>query len=577
MSHRTDSERFQAKRFRLEARHISKPGAGSGSTESETVPVKSKRPVAAIAAALAVALAAFTAAPDFGGSQFMVSGLTSSALAQPAHPAPANAESSRGGAPSGEPGGHPARPQNDNAPRLPSDVTTDHALELPGRTLHFKATAGSIPLFDADSGALQAEVAYVAFVAGGGADHPLTFLFNGGPGAASAYLDLGAIGPWRVPLDNITPSATPATVPNAETWLDFTDLVFFDPVGTGYSRIAASGDNARRQFYSVDGDADALAVVIRKWIEKNGRQDSVKFLVGESYGGFRVPKVAHVLSSSQGVGMRGLIMISPVLDFASFGPRRHNPMSWVTRLPSMAATVLETKGSFDRAALHDVEHYAAGDYLHDLMRGEKDADAIDRMTPRVAAYTGLDPTLVKRLGARIDNGTFQRELNRQRGLVASAYDPTVTAFDPTPTAPSGHFSDPVLDAMAAPLTSAMTALYQGPLKWRVEQPYRLLNGDINHQWNWGRGRGGPEVVDDLRNALASDRDLQALVAHGASDLVTPYFGSELILDQLPAYGPADRLKLAVYGGGHMFYTRDASRRAFRDDAQALYRAAQQKE
>jgi carboxypeptidase C (cathepsin A) len=327
----------------------------------------------------------------------------------------------------------------------------------------------------------------------------------------------------------------------------------------------------------VDGDADALAVVIRKWIEKNGRQASVKFIVGESYGGFRVPKVARALAGNQGVGVRGLIMVSPVLDFANFGLRRHNPLAWVTRLPSMAATVFETRTPFDRNALREVEAYASGEYLQDLMRGERDGAAVERMVPRIAAYTGLDAAQVKKLAARVDTSTFQRELNRSRGTVASAYDPTITAFDPAPTSAQGRFSDPVLDAIGPPLTSAMTALYQGPLKWRVEQPYRLLNGEVNGQWNWGRGRAGPEVVEDLRNALAGDRDLQALVAHGASDLVTPYFGSQLILDQLPVFGSADRLKLTVYGGGHMFYSRDASRRAFRDDAQALYRAALQKE
>jgi carboxypeptidase C (cathepsin A) len=266
-----------------------------------------------------------------------------------------------------------------------------------------------------------------------------------------------------------------------------------------------------------------------------------------------------------------------VLDFANFGLRRHNPLAWVTRLPSMAATVLEAKAPFDRNALREVEAYASGEYLRDLMRGERDAAAIERMTPRVAALTGLDAAQVKQLGARVDTSTFQRELNRSRGTVASAYDPTITGFDPSPTSAQVRFSDPVLDAIGPPLTGAMTALYQGPLKWRVELPYRLLNGEVNGQWNWGRGRAGPEVVDDLRNALAADRDLQAMVAHGASDLVTPYFGSQLILDQLPVFGSADRLKLTVYGGGHMFYTRDASRRAFREDAQALYRAALQKE
>ncbi len=492
-------------------------------------------------------------------------------------PVPLAVESARGGQ-----GTEAAARQGRGAEtslRLPPDSVTEQTVELPGRMLHFKATAGSIPLNDAESGALQAEIAYVAYIRDGAVEpnRPVTFLFNGGPGAASAYLDIGAVGPWRLTFENVSASATPAVVPNAETWLDFTDLVFIDPAGTGYSHIVASGENVRRSFFSVDGDADALAVVIRKWLEKNGRQASTKFLVGESYGGFRVPKVARALTGRQGVGVRGLIMISPVLDFVNFGLRRHNPLAWVTRLPSMAATVFEEKAPFNRDALREVEAYATGDYLRDLLRGERDPEAIERMTPHVAAYTGIDAAQVQRLGARIDTNTFQRELNRQRGMVASAYDPTITAFDPSPNSANARFSDPVLDAIGPPITSAMTELYQTTLKWRVEQPYRLLNGEVSNQWNWGRGRAGPEVVEDLRNALASDRDLQAMVAHGASDLVTPYFGSKLILDQLPVYGSADRLKLEVYGGGHMFYSRDASRRAFREDAQALYRTALQRE
>jgi carboxypeptidase C (cathepsin A) len=185
------------------------------------------------------------------------------AFAQAAHPpVPQASETPRAGAPSGEPGGR-SRAQNDNGPHLPADSVTEHTVELPGRTLHFTATAGTIPLLDAESLALQAEVAYVAYTMGAPGDRPVTFLFNGGPGAASAYLDIGAVGPWRLPLDNITFSASTGLTPNAETWLDFTDLVFIDPVGTGYSRIATSNENARRSFFSIDGDASALAVMIR--------------------------------------------------------------------------------------------------------------------------------------------------------------------------------------------------------------------------------------------------------------------------------------------------------------------------
>ena len=464
----------------------------------------------------------------------------------------------------------PARPPAQR--QLPADATTDQTLDLPGRTLRFKATAGSIPLNKADDGSLLAEVAYVAYVMPGDAGRPVTFVFNGGPGAASAYLNIGAIGPWRLPFDRMAVSSPPALQPNAETWLDFTDLVFIDPPGTGYSRIAASGDEARRQFWSVDGDLDALAVFIRKWTEQAGRQQSVKFIVGESYGGFRAPKVARKLQD-QGIGVRGLVMISPVLDFAAFGQRQHIPMTWVAHLPSMAAAALDAKGQFNREALHDVERYAAGDYLLDLIKGERDAAAVARISARVAALTGLDPALVKRLAGRVDTGTFQRELHRGQGRIGSAYDPTVTAFDPYPTSRESHYSDPVLDDTRAPLTGAMTDLYQHVLNWRVDRPYELLNREVGSHWTWGRGRSSPEAVDDLRKDLAGDAQVRVLVAHGAYDLVTPYFANQLLLDQLPTYGAADRVKLAVYAGGHMFYNREASRKGLRDDAAAMFRDA----
>jgi carboxypeptidase C (cathepsin A) len=500
-----------------------------------------------------------------------VIGSTSLAWPQRTEHSAAPPTATSAGKPSDE---HASSKQPSTGQHLPADVTTDQTVELPGRTLRFKATAGSIPINDGE-GTLQAEIAYVAYVIEDPTtvSRPVSFVFNGGPGAASGYLQLGALGPWRLPLENIDPSMAPVVVPNADTWLDFTDLVFIDPVGTGYSRLAATGDSVRRHFWSVDGDAEALGVFIRKWLEKAGRQASPKFIVGESYGGFRGPKVTRVLQGDQGVGISGMVLISPVLDFTMFGLRQHLPLSWAVHLPSMAATVLEKKGQFNREALRDVERYAAGEYLADLMRGPRDTAAVDRISAKVAAFTGLDPSLVRRLAGRVDSGTFQRELNRQRGLVASEYDATVTGIDPYPSARNSHFDDPVLSAMGPPLSSAMTDLYQHVLHWHVDAPYRLLNHDISSQWDWGRGNARPEVVDDLREALAFDSTLHVLVTHGATDLVTPYFADQLILDQLPAFGSADRLKLAVYGGGHMYYTRDASRRAFRDDAEQLYRAA----
>jgi carboxypeptidase C (cathepsin A) len=465
----------------------------------------------------------------------------------------------------------PAEQQSETR-RLPADSTTDHTLELPGRTLRFKATAGTIPLNDASDGKLLAEIAYVAYVQpdAAPANRALTFVFNGGPGAASAYMQLGALGPWRVPLDGATPATPPVTVPNAETWLDFTDLVFVDPVGTGYSRFVSSSDDVLKRFWSVDGDIEALATFVRKWIEKAGRQASVKFIAGESYGGFRAPKLARQLAKD-GIGVSGLVMVSPVIDFGWRGNGRHMPNGWVARLPSMAAAARELSAPFDRAALREVERYAAGEYPQDLQRGERDAAAVERMTTRVAAFTKLDPVLVRRLAARIDTRTFLRELNRERGQIVSNYDATVAGIDPTPSAAESHYDDPVLSAIVAPLTSAMTDLYGRVLNWRVEDPYRLLNGSVSSRWDWGGGRSTNEVVSELRSALAAEPRLRVLITHGASDLVTPYFENQLIIDQMPAFA-TERLKLSVYGGGHMYYSRDASRRALREDAERLYRA-----
>jgi carboxypeptidase C (cathepsin A) len=485
---------------------------------------------------------------------------------------PSLAQPARRGAPHAETSTAP-KEQASEAKRLPADVTTDQSVELPGRTLRFKATAGTIPINNGE-GKLQAEIAYTAyFTPGTDTPRPVTFLVNGGPGASSAYLQLGAIGPWRLPLDGVLPTSSPTVIPNQETWLDFTDLVFVDPVGTGYSRFINTGDDVRKHFWSVDGDIDVLATFMRKWIEKAGRQASRKYIVGESYGGFRAPKLAGKLNE-QGVAINGLVMISPVIDFGWRGNGRQSPLAWVSRLPSMAAAAHEPTAPFDREALREAERYASGEYLQDLLRGERDTAALDRMAARVAQLTGLDRALVRRLAGRIDSRTFIRERNRDNGKVASMYDATVTGIDPDPNSSSSHYDDPVLSAMRAPLSSAATDLYARVLNWRVEEPYQLLNNRVSSRWDWDGARSKHDIVGELRGYLAADPRARVLVAHGASDLVTPYFENQLILDQFPAFASPERLKLAVYGGGHMFYSRDASRRALREDARTLYRAAE---
>src|ERR1700758_472768 len=281
--------------------------------------------------------------------------------------------------------------------KLPPDSVTKQTLDLPGRKLAFTATAGSIRLFD-DKGEAQADIGYIAYQLDGAdrATRPVTFLFNGGPGAASAWLQLGNNGPWRLDInaDQGTPSAPPDLKPNAETWLDFTDLVFIDPVGTGFSRFVATGEDVRKRFFSVDGDVATLALVIRRWLEKHERLMSPKFVVGESYGGIRGPKVVRNLQTQQGIGVRALILVSPVLDFREYSGS--SLLQYVASLPTFAAVARAKKGAVARTDMDDVERYARGDFLLDLIKGEADRDATNRLADRVASLTGIDQATSRR-------------------------------------------------------------------------------------------------------------------------------------------------------------------------------------
>jgi carboxypeptidase C (cathepsin A) len=479
--------------------------------------------------------------------------------------------------PAGQKGGgrraaeNPATPAASEQHKLPPDSTTRQTLDLPGRSLSFTATAGSIRLFD-DKGEPQADIAYTSYQLDG-TDHatrPVTFVFNGGPGASSAWLQLGNNGPWRLAInaDQVTPSASPDLQPNAESWLDFTDLVYIDPVGTGYSRFVATGEDVRKKFFSVDGDVAALGVTIRRWLEKYDRLLSPKFIAGESYGGIRGPKLVRNLQTKQGVGVKGLILISPVLDFREFSGS--SILQYVWSLPTYTAVAREAKGNkVSRADLADVEKYASGDFLADLIKGEGDVEATNRLADKVASLTGIEQAVSRRLGGRFDVIEFRRWFDRRDGRVTGRYDASVMGIDPFPSSSFFHFDDQSGDALAAPVTSAVVDLTTRKLNWRPDGSYELGNGTVERSWDFGRGLNPAESITELKQILALDPKLKVLVGHGLFDLATPYFGSKILLDQVPQLGSPQRVKLVVYPGGHMFYSRDASRQAFRGEAQAL--------
>ena len=447
-----------------------------------------------------------------------------------------------------------------------ADTVTHHTLVLPGRTLRFTATAGAIRL-QTDSGVPRSDIAFIAYQQED-ADprtRKVTFVMNGGPGFASGWLNVGAVGPWRIPF-NGGPSASPVLMPNAETWLDFTDLVFIDPADTGLSRILGNEEEGRKQFFSVEGDIGSLAAAIRLWLDQAQRNASPKYLLGESYGGFRGPRLARALASEQGTGLSGLILLSPLLDF---GGRSEvfDPFAYAVRLPTMAAVA---RKATTRADVADVEHYAVNGFLVDATAGERNPAAIERRTARVAGFVGLPLDVVARYRGLIGIGDFARILNQATGRVTSLYDATVSIPDPYPEETRSHYPDPILDGLQAPVASAMVTLYETELNVRHEGTYRLQSPMAFKFWDWGhRQQGGAQSLDAMRQALALDPRLHVLIAHGLYDLVTPYFATQILLDQIPAASGGDRVRLVVYPGGHMFYSQDVSRAAFRAEAKKL--------
>ena len=468
----------------------------------------------------------------------------------------------------------PAKPEHPTAllAMLPADSVTQHSIDVAGRKLAYTATAGTLPLRD-DKGEQTASVFYTAYTLNGAQprDRPITFAFNGGPGAGSAYLQLGLAGPYRLDFGGGVDGAHATLVENAETWLDFTDLVFIDPVGTGYSRALVDDKEATKQFYSTDNDIKYLSRIVYDWLVKSGRMTSRKYLVGESYGGFRGPRITDYLQTQLGVAMNGVVLLSPYLDPAASDDENVSPLPWMLTLPSIAAAHLEREHKLTPQAMTSVIDYTRGEYATDLMRGRSDPQTADRVVSKVTELTGLDPLFVKRSGGRLETQAYLREVYRAEGKLGSRYDSNVTAWDPFPYAPHQETGDPILNGIIAPTTSAMVNFVTQTVGWKYEGRYNALSYDVNKLWHEDDD-ANKGSVSQLREAVANDPGLRVLIAHGWDDLSCPFMASVLIVDQMPAMGDPTRVQVKEYAGGHMFYARNDSQSALTADVQALYGA-----
>jgi carboxypeptidase C (cathepsin A) len=466
----------------------------------------------------------------------------------------------------------PVAEKADVARLFPPDAVSQHVLAQGDKRLGYTATAGTLALLGS-KGEVSAHIFSVAYTQDEKtADRPVTFVFNGGPGAASAFLHLGTMGPRAI---NFSANGAAVLQPvaladNPDAWLDFTDLVFVDPVATGYSRSAAGTEEADKSFFGVEKDADAMADFVRLYLTHAGRTLAPVFLVGESYGGFRVALLAQRLVGS-GTAVRGVVMISPALEFSLLRNSAYALLPLALVLPSIAATHLERRDGAEASLdiLPEVERFARSGYLVHLATGLRNDAEIDRT---LARYTGLTPEVIRKQLSRVSTRTFTREYEKSGERVLSRYDATVSA--PVPRRSEIHF-DPILDGAVAVLTPAFTQYARAELGYRTDLDYRLLNREVSGRWDYGTSatrQGFAGALDELQVARTHNPALGVFIAHGYTDLVTPYGVSQYLIDQLAPLETARPVELKVYRGGHMMYLRPASRRALAQDARAFYRS-----
>jgi carboxypeptidase C (cathepsin A) len=478
--------------------------------------------------------------------------------------------------------GSPAAPK-----ALPEASVTRHQIEIGGRRIGYAATAGTLPL-GRDPERPDAHLFYVYYAADEAdpATRPVAFVLNGGPGASAAYLHLGALGPERVVFeeDGAAPPLPAAIVPNPDSWLTFTDLVFIDPVETGFSRTTApeEGERDDDRFLGVQPDLEALSAFIRLWLSRNERWTSPKFLVGESYGGFRIAALADMLAERQGIQTNGAVLISPVIEFSLHDGDEYTLLPWALRVPSFAA-VAHKHGKAPPAPpsgdlesiLEEAERFSLGELLPGLALGDAlAAPAAEALYQRLASLAGLPPELVSRHAGRIPRGVFAKELLRAEDRVVSLYDGSLTAIDPQP-AGSSVDRDSRLTRLTATLAAAINEYLRRQLSYETDRPYRVLNRGVSRRWDWREGgQGFIGAAEDLKAVLSREPTFRVLIVHGAYDLVTPYFTSVYVVRQMRLDPELrDAVGIRVYEGGHMFYTHAVPRARLRTDARTLFESA----
>ena len=450
-------------------------------------------------------------------------------------------------------------------PKEESSVT-DHTIRIGGQSIPYKATA-STTLIKNDKGeptALIYSTAYTKSDVKDASQRPIAFLYNGGPGSASIWLHIGAFGPRSVVTDNAapTPPAPYKMVDNENSLIDKTDLVFIDPVGTGFSH--AVGKAQDKDFWGVDEDVKSLAQFISIYVSRNNRWNSPKFLIGESYGTFRSVALGEYLESNENMSVNGIVLISSVLNLGtiSFTPGEDQP--YIFYLPTYAAVAWYYKLLKDRpddlsAFLDQARQFAATDYAAALMKGSKlTAAEKSDMAKKLAQFTGLSEDYLIKADLRVGLAQFRAEIQRSRGLTIGRYDARYEGPMYDLLTERAEY-DPSFSAVAGAFTAAFNSYVRSDLKFGGDKNYKVLPDGPGDAWDWKHGGragfpGAPSVEGDLIHAMTEDSHLQVQVENGYFDMATPFFATEYTMDHLllPDSGRS-RIHLQYYDAGHMMY------------------------
>ncbi len=505
---------------------------------------------------------------------------TTAVRAQPPGPAPAEKAQAKPIAPVAKPASPPESAPDKTKTKSSTDeepVITHHRISSGGKELKFTATAGLMPIKDT-KGETEARIFFIAYTLDdppAAAPRPLLFSFNGGPGSASVWLHLGALGPRRVTITDepVIPAPPFRLVDNEATWLDRTDLVFIDPVGTGYSRAAKPELTAR--FHTLRGDISSVGEFIRMYLTRYDRWGSPLYLIGESYGTTRAAGLAGHLVE-QGIAFNGLLLVSCALDFRGFVFSEANDAPFRNYLAAYAASAwyhkklpadLQARGL--AALLREVEEWTDKEYASILARGDQlTGEARRNAVSQLARFTGLKSGDIETTNLRITQPFFCKHLLETERRSIGRLDARFKGVENSPTAAGPSF-DPSMAGIRAPYTSTFNNYVRTELGYRSDVPYFILGEGVGG-WDWQQQMGYPATTDQLKDALAKNPHMKVLIASGYYDLATPYRAVEHTLAGL-ALDPSLRQNITIerYESGHMMYVHAPSLHKLKQDGAAL--------